>query len=287
MADPIELEQERARRNREMVERAKHRESYIAQGDGDELTPEQQAHAWTQRMRALAKERLAMSPETVAALERRGLGGLVSGDEMEIRAFALRWQDEHQAQRAEHLAAREMQRTRRESQRPPHRRPVQVPGMPVGVTTVRARLLDLYLVYGATVKEIAQIETISDQTVRNILTEIYKLMGVDGKGVAAGVWHQWRASAGYTSDGLLEQRLSLLRGTSPLAYQPYTLTDRQRQILLLLVEGLSRREMAGRLGLSEQTVKHLLTEMYRAMGVRSAAAAIARYHAECATEEAI
>ena len=43
------------------------------------------------------------------------------------------------------------------------------------------------------------------------------------------------------------------------------LTDRQRQVLCLVA--LSNREMAVRLGISQQTVKNLLRRAYRRLGV--------------------
>lgn len=52
------------------------------------------------------------------------------------------------------------------------------------------------------------------------------------------------------------------------------LTRRQRDILDLVVQGLSNREIAARLGISEKTVRNHLTGVYRKLGVGSRAAAI-------------
>jgi DNA-binding NarL/FixJ family response regulator len=52
------------------------------------------------------------------------------------------------------------------------------------------------------------------------------------------------------------------------------LTDRQRQILALVTEGRSNKEIARALGLAEGTVKIHLTRVFRALGVRSRAQAI-------------
>ena len=64
--------------------------------------------------------------------------------------------------------------------------------------------------------------------------------------------------------------------------QPATLglTGRQAQVLALLVRGLSNREIATRLGLSEGTVKIHATAIFKALGVSSrtqALVAVARY----------
>jgi len=58
------------------------------------------------------------------------------------------------------------------------------------------------------------------------------------------------------------------------------LTERQTQVLALMVRGLSNREIAARLGLSEGTVKIHATAIFKALGVSSrtqALVAVARY----------
>jgi DNA-binding NarL/FixJ family response regulator len=54
---------------------------------------------------------------------------------------------------------------------------------------------------------------------------------------------------------------------------PAGLTDREVEILRLLAGGLTRREMAGRLFLSEHTVRHHLEHIYTKIGVRTRVAA--------------
>ena len=58
------------------------------------------------------------------------------------------------------------------------------------------------------------------------------------------------------------------------------LTDRQAQVLALMVRGLSNREIAEQLGLSEGTVKIHATAVFNTLGVGSrtqALVAVARY----------
>lgn len=59
----------------------------------------------------------------------------------------------------------------------------------------------------------------------------------------------------------------------------HTLTRRQEQVLHLLVEGASTKEIAYRLKLSEGTIKVHLCALFKALGVHSRAGAVASVHA--------
>ena len=54
---------------------------------------------------------------------------------------------------------------------------------------------------------------------------------------------------------------------------PDQLTNRQREVLALLVSGLGNKEIAARLGVSTKTVMHHTTAIYRTLGVRGRAEA--------------
>jgi DNA-binding NarL/FixJ family response regulator len=58
-----------------------------------------------------------------------------------------------------------------------------------------------------------------------------------------------------------------LSGRTTLSVNPYGLTARQRQIIRAVVEGLNNREIAARLGISEHTAKHHLTQIFNKTGV--------------------
>jgi DNA-binding NarL/FixJ family response regulator len=58
-----------------------------------------------------------------------------------------------------------------------------------------------------------------------------------------------------------------LSGRATLSVNPYGLTARQRQIIRAVVEGLNNREIAARLGISEHTAKHHLTQIFNKTGV--------------------
>ena len=47
------------------------------------------------------------------------------------------------------------------------------------------------------------------------------------------------------------------------------MTTRERQILALIADGLSSRQMAGRLGISQRTVETHIGNLYQKMGVRT------------------
>lgn len=53
------------------------------------------------------------------------------------------------------------------------------------------------------------------------------------------------------------------------AAHPTKLTKRQRQLIVMLDEGLSNRDIAERLGISEHTVKVHLWRLFRRLGVKS------------------
>lgn len=53
------------------------------------------------------------------------------------------------------------------------------------------------------------------------------------------------------------------------------LTDRQREVLALLAEGLTNKEIAQRLALATQTVKNVVTIIYEELGVTNRAGAAA------------
>lgn len=63
--------------------------------------------------------------------------------------------------------------------------------------------------------------------------------------------------------------------TSRILREQYGLGTRQQQLLKLLADGLSNREIAAELGLREATVKTYLHQLYEQLGVRSRTAAIA------------
>ena len=76
--------------------------------------------------------------------------------------------------------------------------------------------------------------------------------------------------------------LAAARGESPLAPKaaravvdsrtdataPAELTDREREVLVLLASGLANKQIARRLGISEKTVKTHLTNVFQRIGVR-------------------
>lgn len=56
------------------------------------------------------------------------------------------------------------------------------------------------------------------------------------------------------------------------------LSGREREILVLVAEGATNREIAARLGIGEETVKTLLARAYGKLGVRRRAEAVAAAH---------
>ncbi|MBI2815842.1 MAG: response regulator transcription factor [Acidobacteria bacterium] len=65
------------------------------------------------------------------------------------------------------------------------------------------------------------------------------------------------------------QNVSPGRKYQPATQHPFGLTAREREIVATVVEGCSNREIANRYSLSEDTVKHHLTNIFDKLGVSS------------------
>ncbi len=72
--------------------------------------------------------------------------------------------------------------------------------------------------------------------------------------------------------------LNTLKSRLPTSDSAGLLTDRQREILALLGEGLLKKEIAGRLGISYATVDEHVAHIYARLGVRNAPAAVNQAH---------
>ena len=95
----------------------------------------------------------------------------------------------------------------------------------------------------------------------------YVLKGVSAKELAAVVR---AAVAGevYVSPSIAaEMLISLTQGKAPDPLQE--LTDREREILALIGNGLTNREIGERVFLSEKTIKHYVTNILQKLQVRS------------------
>ncbi|PYR08997.1 MAG: DNA-binding response regulator [Acidobacteria bacterium] len=75
---------------------------------------------------------------------------------------------------------------------------------------------------------------------------------------------QW-LDRGSVSD--LVQVVRELSGSAPQTRHPYGLTDRQMQIVGNVMRGLTNREIGSTLSISEETVKHHLTQIFNKTGV--------------------
>jgi DNA-binding NarL/FixJ family response regulator len=94
----------------------------------------------------------------------------------------------------------------------------------------------------------------------------YVLKGAGG-GELAGVIRSIVAGDVYVPPALAWGMLRELRAPRSGPYDE--LTDREREVLQLVAEGLSNQEVAHRLGLAEKTIKHYMTNILGKLQVRS------------------
>ncbi len=98
----------------------------------------------------------------------------------------------------------------------------------------------------------------------------YILKGVAARelvGIVRGVW----AGEGYVAPALAAGLLAGLAAGRPGAKADplAALTEREREVLALVAEGLSNKEVGARLHISEKTVKHYMTIIMEKLGVRN------------------
>lgn len=95
----------------------------------------------------------------------------------------------------------------------------------------------------------------------------YVLKGVSGRELA-DVLRSVIGGEVYVSPSLASEMLvSLTKGNAPDPLQE--LTEREREILSLIGEGLTNREIGERIFLSEKTIKHYVTNILQKLQVRS------------------
>jgi DNA-binding NarL/FixJ family response regulator len=99
----------------------------------------------------------------------------------------------------------------------------------------------------------------------------YVLKGV-GSRALADILHSVAAGESYLSPTLSARLLSDLQSLQPtdgIVDRLRQLTERQAEILRLVAEGLSNKEVALRLELQEKTVKHHMTGVLSKLNVRN------------------
>jgi DNA-binding CsgD family transcriptional regulator len=83
---------------------------------------------------------------------------------------------------------------------------------------------------------------------------------------------------------LLDRALGAIADPSPAPEPPGGLTGREWDVLTAVAQGLSNREVAARLVISEKTVARHLANIFAKLGVSSRTAAAAWAHRECAVD---
>jgi DNA-binding NarL/FixJ family response regulator len=66
--------------------------------------------------------------------------------------------------------------------------------------------------------------------------------------------------------GLLEWVGALSRDHEPTDQPALRLTQRQREVMVMVIDGLPNKDIASRFGVTEETVKHHLTRIFEKVG---------------------
>jgi DNA-binding NarL/FixJ family response regulator len=95
----------------------------------------------------------------------------------------------------------------------------------------------------------------------------YVLKGVSAKELADVVRSTYAGEVYVSASIAAEMLVSLTKGKAPDPLQE--LTDRERQILLLIGTGLTNRAIGEKISLSEKTIKHYVTNILQKLQVRN------------------
>jgi DNA-binding NarL/FixJ family response regulator len=87
--------------------------------------------------------------------------------------------------------------------------------------------------------------------------------------------HQAMAGGSPMSPRVATAVLKMFKRLSP-PKEDFSLTDRERQVLELMVDGMSKKQIAGKLDLSFHTVDYFLRNVYAKLHVHSQAGAVAK-----------
>jgi DNA-binding NarL/FixJ family response regulator len=122
----------------------------------------------------------------------------------------------------------------------------------------RIRLVLRYLLEGDSDQHIAERMKLSRFTVNEYVDRIYRHFGVQSRTELLARWirRRWR---------------------DPLDSEQMDLPPRPRQVLRCLLEGDSNKQVASRLGLSQETVKEYVNRIFRCFGVQSRQELLARW----------
>jgi two-component system response regulator DevR len=106
----------------------------------------------------------------------------------------------------------------------------------------------------------------------------YLLKEIRGNGLVDAV-RQVASGKSLLDPAVTERLLTRLRDGTPEDARLASLSDREREILNLITEGLTNRQIGERLFLAEKTVKNHVRRIYSKLGVGSRPAAIAYWRA--------
>lgn len=106
--------------------------------------------------------------------------------------------------------------------------------------------------------------------------DLKSILAVLTLGVEAGTKIRISASGPDEAEALAALVAAVESGLGEPPEETPPLTPRERDILALLTTGLTRKQIAGQLGLAEATVRNHLSRLYRKLGVSDARQAVVK-----------
>jgi len=133
-------------------------------------------------------------------------------------------------------------------------------------------IIGVFVINGKANVKIIQIGTISNQEIPKSISLSDSSLDSRFKKVLS---HALQNSISYESNTKIGSEINSIHNQGSTA-KTYDLTNREKEVLALLVKGLTRKEIAGKLFISCNTTGTHIKNIYQKMGVNNCGSAVAK-----------